>query len=312
MASSTDLLVALLDLEPLEQNIYRGQNRDIGSGRIFGGQVLAQALVAARRTIDEADRTAHSLHAYFILEGDLDIPVVYFVDRLRDGRSFTTRRVTAIQHGRAIFTLSASFHRTEEGLTHQAAMPDIPPPEDLRSEVDIFREQSDRLPAHLRSILTQDRPLEFRPVEPFTFLDRTPRPPHRCIWIRSPGALPDNPVYHQGALAYASDYGLLSTALQPHGRTVRDTDIMAASLDHSLWFHRPFRADDWLLYTLDSPVTHGSRGFAMGTFFTRDGQLVASAAQEGLLRTGIRPRRKRRPRPATPSERRLPPSPLPE
>ena len=228
MASSTDLLVALLDLEPLEQNIYRGQNRDIGSGRIFGGQVLAQALVAARRTIDEADRTAHSLHAYFILEGDLDIPVVYFVDRLRDGRSFTTRRVTAIQHGRAIFTLSASFHRTEEGLTHQAAMPDIPPPEDLRSEVDIFREQSDRLPAHLRSILTQDRPLEFRPVEPFTFLDRTPRPPHRCIWIRSPGALPDNPVYHQGALAYASDYGLLSTALQPHGRTVRDTDIMAA------------------------------------------------------------------------------------
>ena len=296
MASPTETMVTLLDLEPLERNIYRGQNRDTGSGRIFGGQVLAQALVAARRTIDEDDRTAHSLHAYFILEGDLDLPVVYFVDRLRDGRSFTTRRVTAIQHGRAIFTLSASFHREEDGVAHQDDMPDVPPPETLRSEVDIFREHADRLPAHLKAILTQDRPLEFRPVEPFTFLDRAPRPPRRRIWIRSPGPLPDNPAYHQAGLAYASDYGLLSTALQPHGRTVRDTDIMAASLDHSLWFHRPFRVDDWLLYTLDSPVAHGARGFAMGTFYTRDGRLVASAAQEGLLRTGIQPRRKRRPR----------------
>ncbi len=296
MADPTEILIALLDLEPLERNIYRGQNRDTGSGRIFGGQVLAQALVAARRTIDEADRTAHSLHAYFILEGDLDIPVVYFVDRLRDGRSFTTRRVTAIQHGRAIFTLSASFHRTEDGVSHRADMPGVPPPEELRSELDIFREHADRFPAHLRSILTQDRPLEFRPVEPVSFLDRAPQPPRRRIWIRSPGALPANPVYHQAALAYASDYGLLSTALQPHGRTVRDADIMAASLDHSLWFHRPFRVDDWLLYTLDSPVTHGARGFAVGTFYTRGGRLVASAAQEGLLRTGIKPRRKRGPR----------------
>lgn len=289
MATPTDTLVELLDLEPIEQNIYRGRNRDTGSGRIFGGQVLAQALVAARRTIDEADRNAHSLHAYFILEGDLEIPVVYFVDCLRDGRSFTTRRVTAIQHGRAIFTLSASFHRTEEDVSHQAFIPDVPPPEDLRSEVDIFREHADRLPAHLRAILTQDRPLEFRPVEPFTFLDRAPRPPQRCFWIRSPDALPDNPVHHQAALAYASDYGLLSTALQPHGHSVRDSDVMAASLDHSLWFHRPFRADDWLLYTLDSPVAHGARGFAVGTFFTRDGRLVASAAQEGLLRTRKKP-----------------------
>ena len=298
MAESTESLVSLLDLEPIELNIYRGQNHDIGSGRIFGGQVLAQALVAARRTIDEVDRTAHSLHAYFILEGDLDIPVVYFVDRLRDGRSFTTRRVTAIQHGRAIFTLSASFHRAEEGLEHEAGMPDVPPPEELRSEVDLLREKAELIPDHLRAILTQARPLQFRPVEPFTFLDRNPRPPHRCIWIRSPGDLPDNPVYHQGALAYASDYGLLSTALQPHGRTVRDTDVMAASLDHSLWFHRPFRADEWLLYSLDSPVAHGARGFAAGTFFTRDGQIVASAAQEGLIRTGIRRSRKgpKRPR----------------
>ena len=199
MATPTDTLVELLDLEPIEQNIYRGRNRDTGSGRIFGGQVLAQALVAARHTIDEADRNAHSLHAYFILEGDLEIPVVYFVDCLRDGRSFTTRRVTAIQHGRAIFTLSASFHRTEKDVSHQAFIPDVPPPEELRSEVDIFREHADRLPAHLRAILTQDRPLEFRPVEPFTFLDRTPRPPQRCFWIRSPDALPTTPSTTGGA-----------------------------------------------------------------------------------------------------------------
>ncbi len=294
MLHSTDTLIALLDLEPIERNIYRGQNRDIGSGRIFGGQVLAQALVAARRTIDEPDRDAHSLHGYFILEGDLDIPVVYFVDRTRDGRSFTTRRVTAIQHGKAIFTLSASFHRTETGVSHQSPIPDVPPPEDLASELDMLREQAHLIPEHLRDILTQDRPLDSRPVEPFTFLDRSPRPPFRHIWVRSSGALDDDLVHHQAALAYASDYGILSAALQPHGRTVRDEDLMAASLDHSMWFHRPFRADDWLLYSIDSPVTHGARGFGRGTFHTRDGQLVASAAQEGLLRTGIRPRRKRR------------------
>ena len=183
-------LVDLFDLEPLERNIYRGQNRDIGTGRIFGGQVLAQSLVAARRTVDTEDRAAHSLHGYFILAGDLEIPVVYFVDRLRDGRSFTTRRVTAIQHGRAIFTLSTSFHREEDGLAHETGMPDVPPPEELRSEVDLLRERADLIPDHLRAILTQARPLQFRPVEPFTFLDRNPRPPHRCIWIRSPGDLP--------------------------------------------------------------------------------------------------------------------------
>ncbi len=294
MAGSTDTLIALLDLEPIEQNIYRGQNRDIGSGRIFGGQVLAQALVAAGHTIEQEDRAAHSLHGYFILQGDLSIPVVYFVDRTRDGRSFTTRRVKAIQHGHAIFTLSASFHRTETSLSHQVPMPDVPPPEDLASEIDILREQAHRLPANLRTILTQDRPLDFRPVEPITLLDRSFRAPFRHIWIRSAGPMSDELVHHQAALAYASDYGLLSTALQPHGRTVRDEDIMAASLDHSMWFHRPFRVDDWLLYSIESPVAHGARGFGRGTFYTRDGQLVASAAQEGLLRTGIRPRSERR------------------
>ncbi|MCY4572043.1 MAG: acyl-CoA thioesterase II [Gemmatimonadetes bacterium] len=295
MPDLTESLIALLDLEPIERNIYRGENRDIGSGRIFGGQVLAQALVAARRTIPEEDREAHSLHGYFILEGDLSTPVVYFVDRTRDGRSFTTRRVTAIQHGRAIFTLSASFHRTESGPSHQSGMPPVAPPEGLPSELEILRDQSDRIPEELRTVLTQDRPLEFRPVEPYVPFDRTRRPAVRHIWLRATEALGDNPVHHQAALAYASDYGILSTALQPHGRTVRDKDLMAASLDHSLWFHRPFRADEWLLYRIQSPVAHGARGFGRGTFHTRDGELVASAAQEGLLRTGIKPRGKRPP-----------------
>ncbi len=295
MSTSTTRLLDLLDLEPIERNIYRGRNRDIGSGRIFGGQVLAQALVAARRTISQAGREAHSLHGYFILEGDLKAPVVYFVDPTRDGRSFTTRRVTAIQHGRTIFALSASFHRTEGGIEHQAAMPELPPPHDLRCELDVMREHSERIPARLRSILTQDRPIEFRPVEPYLPFDRTPRPPHRHVWLRTVGALGDDPVLHQAALAYASDYGILSTVLYPHGRTVRDDDVMAASLDHSLWFHRPFRADEWLLYRIESPVAHGARGFGRGTFFTQGGELVASAAQEGLLRTGIRRRRRNPP-----------------
>ena len=284
MARTTQALIDLLDLEPIERNIYRGKNRDLGAGRIFGGQVLAQALVAARRTIEEEDRVAHSLHGYFILEGDLAIPVVYFVDCLRDGRSFTTRNVRAIQHGRAIFALSASFHRTEPGLVHQVRMPDVPPPEGLRSDLDILREEADRIPEPLRAVLTQDRPIDFRQVDPYAAFDPEPRPPVRHTWVKAMGPLGGDQVHHQAALAYASDYGILATALQPHGRNVRDKDLMVASLDHSLWFHRPFRADEWLLYTVDSPVSHGARGFARGTFFTRDGEVVASAAQEGLLR----------------------------
>ena len=291
---SCDFCHGLLNLESIERNIYRGQNRDLGAGRIFGGQVLAQALVAARRTIEQEDRSAHSLHGYFILKGDLAIPVVYFVDCLRDGRSFTTRNVRAIQHGRAIFTLSASFHRTEPGLTHQLPMPDVPPPEGLRSDLDILREEADRIPESIRAVLTQDRPLDFRPVDPYDPFDPEPRAPIRHTWVKSVGPLGDDPVHHQAVLAYASDSGILATALQPHGRNFRDKDLMGASLDHSLWFHRPFRADEWLLYVVESPVTHGARGFARGTFFTREGNLIASVAQEGLLRTGIKPRPDRR------------------
>ena len=289
MPYTVEDLLELFDLEPIERNIYRGQNRDIGSGRIFGGQVLAQALIAARRTVDEADRLAHSVHAYFILAGDLDIPVVYFVDRLRDGRSFTTRRVTAIQHGRAIFNLSASFHRAEDGISHQDTMPDVPPPEALESELDIVRRHAQRIPAPLRGVLTQDRPIDRRPVAPLDPFAPEPRAPLRHAWVRTVGDLADDPLDHQAVLAYASDYGLLRAALLPHGRTFFDRDLMGASLDHAIWFHRPFRIDDWLLYRTESTIATGARAFTRGSFFTRDGALVASVAQEGVIRTGGKP-----------------------
>lgn len=276
-------LVALLDLEPLEENIYRGQNRDIGTHRIYGGQVLAQALAAAQRTVPE-DRLVHSMHGYFILAGDLSAPVVYFVDRLRDGGSFTTRRVTAIQHGHAIFNMAASFHRQEEGLEYQAPMPDVPAPDAVRPELDVIRERAAEIPERLRPILTQDRPLDFRPVDGDDPFSTAPREPRRRFWVRATGDLGDDPMVHRAMLAYASDYGLLVTALRPHGVSFRDPRLMVASLDHSLWFHRPFRLDDWLLYEVEGPTTGGGRGFARGTYFTRDGRLVASVAQEGLVR----------------------------
>ena len=293
--NALDQLLALLDLEPLEVNIYRGQNRDIGSGRVFGGQVLAQALVAARRTVDrpasasdpasgKGAREAHSLHAYFILPGDLKAPIVYFVDRLRDGSSFSTRRVTAIQHGQAIFNLSASFHSAEAGPEHQASMPEVPPPEDVTPELDYIRELADRIPEPLRGVLTQDRPVDLRPVEPPEFVRPSRRPPIRHIWLRATGSLPDDPLVHQAVLAYASDYGILATALQPHGLGFRSPGLQVASLDHAMWMHRPFRADEWLLYAMDSPAAAGARGFARGSVYTREGTLVASVAQEGLMR----------------------------
>jgi acyl-CoA thioesterase-2 len=281
--SATDL-VEILELEPLERNIYRGENRDIGTRRIYGGQVLAQSLVAAYRTVEEG-RRAHSMHGYFILAGDLEIPVVYFVDRLRDGRSFTTRRVTAIQHGNAIFNMSASFHRTEEGLSHQVDMPDVPDPETLRPELDVIRAGADRIhDDRLRDLLTQDRPLDIRPVDDEDPFDASVRPPRRLSWVKAASPLGDDQMQHQAVLAYASDYGLLVTSLRPHGMSFRDPRVMVASLDHSIWFHRPFRMDEWLLYQVESPVSCGALGFARGTYFSRDGQVVASVAQEGLIR----------------------------
>ncbi|HEX4932897.1 MAG TPA: acyl-CoA thioesterase II [Gemmatimonadaceae bacterium] len=283
MSSQIEDLLALLDLEPLEVNIYRGRNRDVGTGRVFGGQVFAQALVAARRTVDDA-REAHSVHGYFILPGDLKAPIVYFVDRLRDGNSFTTRRVTAIQHGQAIFNLSASFHVSEPGFEHQQPMPEVVPPEQLAPELELIREMADRIPEPLRPVLTQDRPLDFRPVAPADPFTAEVRPPSRQVWFRTVSPLPDDPIVHQAVLAYASDYGMLPTALGPHGVPFRSRELQIASLDHSVWMHRPFRADDWLLYAIDSPAAAGARGFVRGSVYTRNGQLVASVAQEGLMR----------------------------
>lgn len=276
-------LLHLFDLERIEVNIYRGRNRDIGTGRLFGGQVLAQALIAAGRTV-EADRLAHSMHGYFILPGDLDAPVVYFVDRLRDGKSFTTRRVTAIQHGRAIFNMSASFHVMEEGLEHQSELPDVPPPEELENELEMWRGMEARIPEPLREVLLQDRPIDWRPVDPLDPFEPEKRPPVRYLWLRAIGQLSDEMIAHQAVLAYASDYGILATALAPHGFSVRTPGMQAATLDHAIWFHRPFRVDEWLLHAMESPAAYGSRGFARGSIFTRDGRLVASVAQEGLIR----------------------------
>ncbi|MGV3708543.1 MAG: acyl-CoA thioesterase [Gemmatimonas sp.] len=283
MHGPIDELLELLDLEPLEVNIYRGRNRDLGASRVYGGQVFAQALVAARRTVD-TNREAHSAHGYFILPGDLNAPIVYFVDRLRDGSSFTTRRVTAIQHGQAIFNMSASFHIDEPGVSHQPVMPDVPDAETLQPELDAIREIAGRIPEEHRAAITQERPIDFRPVLPLDFFSPEPREPVRHVWFKSIGDLPNDILTHQAVLSYASDYGLLVTALQPHGIAFRSPGLQLASLDHSVWMHRTFRADEWLLYSVDSPISTGARALARGQIFSRSGELVASVAQEGLVR----------------------------
>jgi len=280
-------LLDLLELEPIEHNIYRGQNRDLATGRVFGGQVFAQALVAAQRTVPDG-RHAHSVHGYFLREGDLKTPIVYFVDRPRDGRSFTSRRVTAIQHGEAIFHLSASFHIDEPGLDHQTTMPTVPPPESVPSELALIRARADTIPEPFRSVVTQERPLDIRvitPADPFARLERhDPEEAKRRVWFRLTERIPDAAMLHQAVLAYASDYGFLPTALLPHGIGYRDPRLFIASLDHTVWFHRPFRADEWLLYVSDSPSAFGARGFVRGAVYTQAGVMVASVAQEGLIR----------------------------
>ncbi|CAN5885149.1 acyl-CoA thioesterase II [soil metagenome] len=276
-------LLGLLDLEELELNIFRGRSRDIGSPSVFGGQVLAQALVAAGRTVEE-ERLAHSLHGYFILPGDVRAPIVYFVDRLRDGTSFATRRVTAIQHGQAIFNMAASFQLEEEGPEHQGEMPEVPPPEELPRELELIRRSADRIPERVRALYTQERPIELRPIDPVDPFAPEPRPPLRQMWLRVVGSMPDELLKHQSVLAYASDYGLLGAALLPHALSFQMPQLQAATLDHALWFHRRFRADEWLLYSIDSPSAAGARGFTRGSIFARDGTLVASVAQEGLIR----------------------------
>jgi len=285
MTSAVQELLAILDLEPIEVNLFRGRSPQVGWQRVFGGQVIGQALVAACRTVDRiADRPPHSLHAYFLLAGDPKVPIIYEVDRIRDGRSFTTRRVVAIQHGQAIFAMSVSFHGTETGLNHQAEMPKVPGPELLPSDAEIRQRVLPMMPDPVKRYFERERPIELRVVEFERYLGKRFPEGRLNVWIRTTGSLPDAAAIHQCVLAYASDMMLLDAALIPHGRTVFEKTIMAASLDHALWFHRPFKADEWLLYAQDSPNAGGARGFARGLIFARDGTLVASVAQEGLLR----------------------------
>jgi len=282
VSSAVQDLLDVLDLEPLEETLFRGQSPQVGWQRVFGGQVIGQALVAACRTVE--GRPPHSLHAYFMLGGDPKVPIIYDVDRIRDGKSFTTRRVTARQHGHAIFAMMVSFHIDEAGLDHQVKMPNVPKPDQLPSENEIKQRVLPLMPDPVRRYYERERPIELRPVEFDRYLGKKSETGEYNVWIRTTGKLPDDIAIHRCVLAYASDMMLLDTALVRHGRTLFDMNMMAASLDHALWFHRPFRADDWLLYAQDSPSMHGSRGFARGLIFTRDGTLVASVCQEGLIR----------------------------
>jgi acyl-CoA thioesterase II len=276
-------LLALLRLERIEQNLFRGQSQDLGWGAIFGGQVLGQALSAAVQTVPP-ERPVHSLHGYFLRQGDASKPVVYDVDCIRDGGSFTTRRVVAIQTGQPIFSMSASFQQVEEGYDHATPMPVMPGPEDLVSETELAQRQASAIPEKLRKIATAARPIEIRPIEPSNPLEPERRPPHRGVWFRAVDRLPDDPAVHRYLLAYASDFHFLTTAMQPHAVSWLVPGMQVASLDHAMWFHRPFRMDEWLLYAVDSPSAAGARGLVRGQLFTRDGVLVASTAQEGLMR----------------------------
>jgi acyl-CoA thioesterase-2 len=277
-------LVRLLDLKPLEVNLFRGISPQSEWQRVYGGQVLAQALVAACRTVDP-ERIAHSLHAYFLLPGDPKVPIIYDVERIRDGGSFTTRRVKGIQHGRAMFAMSASFQKREAGLDHHIVMPQVPPPEDLPREQDLAEKLVAVLPANMRSYWERERPIEMRPVNIERYFVRAERTAAQHIWMRATGTLPEGDLaLHQAVLAYASDFTLLDTALIAHGKLMFDPEMQLASLDHAMWFHRPAQADRWMLYVQDSPSASGGRGFCRGSIFSRDGQLVASVTQEGLMR----------------------------
>jgi acyl-CoA thioesterase II len=282
MGTPLDDLLDLLELETLEENLFRGVSPDEDRQRVFGGQVAAQALVAAGRTVDD-DRRVHSLHAYFLRSGDPNIPIVYDVDRIRDGRSFTTRRVVAIQHGKAIFNLAASFQVVEDGPDHSMEMPDVPGPEELPTYRELIEPFLDRFSPGFVEWLVRERPIDSRPTDTPKWLDPGPRQPEQDVWIRANGQLPDDPLLHACVLAYASDLTLLDTATLPHAIGY-DRGFMMASLDHAMWFHRPFRIDEWLLYHQLSPSASGARGLALGHVFRADGALAITVMQEGLLR----------------------------
>ena len=275
-------LLRLLELERLEVDLFRGSSRDIGSAQVFGGQVLGQALSAAYATTE--GRSVHSLHAYFLRRGDFNAPIVYEVDRSRDGHSFSSRRVIAIQHGEQIFHMAASFQVPEAGLEHQIDMPAVPPPESLPGAFDVPLELREGLPEAALRFLRKDMPFEFRAVQPVNYLKPAREAPRQDVWFRAVDRLPQDDLLHRCLLAYVSDYHLIGTAMRPHGISMATPGVVVASIDHAMWFHRPVRVDDWLLYSMDSPSASGARGFARASIFTRDGVLVASTAQEGLVR----------------------------
>ena len=278
-------LVNLLDLEVLEDNMFRGQSRDLGGKSVFGGQVISQALVAAGRTVE--DSVVHSLHAYFLRPGDMAAPIVYEVDRVRDGRSFTARRVQAIQHGNPILSMIASFQHPENGVEHQMEMPEVPPPESLRTQHDLAEEWVAAHPEinpRVKEAMLRVLAIEFRPVTPWNPLEPRPTGLNQQFWFRAAGTLPDGAMLHRCVLAYASDFNLLSTALRPHAMSWFHPNNAVASIDHALWFHRDLRADDWLLYSMDSPTAQAARGLSRGLIYDRSGRLVASVAQENLMR----------------------------
>ena len=283
MSAALTELLKILDIEPLEENLFRGFTPPEDRVRVFGGQVAAQALIAAGRTVGD-ERPVHSLHAYFLRPGDPSVPILFEVDRIRDGKSFTTRRVKAVQHGKAIFNLHASFHIVESGPDFMFPAPDVSEPDELPTLTERVEPYLDQLGPDLTQWLLRERPIDMRPSEDPRYLDPTPREPRQDVWIRSNGTLPDDPLLHACVVAYASDLTLIDTILMPHGVGYASGKYQLASLDHAMWFHRPFRIDEWMLYHQDSPTSGGARGFARGEIFRRDGQLAVSVAQEGLIR----------------------------
>ncbi|RTE86930.1 MULTISPECIES: acyl-CoA thioesterase II [Gammaproteobacteria] len=283
MSQVLDDLLKLMELETIEQGIYRGQSQDLGFRALFGGQVMGQGLSAAKETVD-ASRGVHSFHSYFLRPGDANHPIVYDVENIRDGKSFSTRRVQAIQFGKPIFYMTASFHGEEPGLEHQSDMPDVPGPEESISDLEVHREHAELIPEPLRSKFTSDKPILMRFVTAYNPFKPEVMEPVRHVWIKANGELPDDQRIHQYLLAYASDFNFLPTALQPHGLTFASPKMQMATIDHAMWFHRHFRMDDWLLYSIDSPSASNTRGLVRGQFFNRRGELVASTIQEGLLR----------------------------
>ncbi|MBN6361652.1 acyl-CoA thioesterase II [Providencia huaxiensis] len=283
MSPELQNLISLIELEKIEEGIFRGQSEDLGLPQVFGGQVVGQAMYAAKQTIPE-ERAINSFHSYFLRPGDSSRPIVYDVEILRDGGSFSARRVSAIQNGKPIFFMTASFQSQEEGYNHQNLMPDVPPPTSLISQDDIVQSLADKLPESVKKYALRPTPFEFRPVEFYSPFDSAPQEPFRYIWFKAKGQLPDLPSLHHYLLGYASDYNFLPAALQPHGRGFMERDLQVATIDHSMWFHRPFKIDDWLLYAVESPSASGGRGFVKGQIYNLQGDLVATAVQEGVIR----------------------------